>query len=88
MNGNRKIRVNTLLDNASTQTYISADMTAELSLQRKFQQVTMNILNGKIKTSDTMPVEFELNSLNKLVDMKMSAFTEARVTGECECECE
>ena len=41
----------------------------------------MNVLNGKIKTFDTMPVEFELESLNGLVDMKMSAFTAARMTG-------
>ena len=28
-----------------------------------------------------MPVEFELERLNGLVDMKMGAFTAARVTG-------
>ena len=41
----------------------------------------MNVLNGQIKTFDTMPVEFELESLNRLVDIKMSAFTAARATG-------
>ena len=80
-NGNRKIKVNALLDDASTQTYINADIAAQLGLQGKLQQVTVNVLNGQIKTFDTMPVEFELESLNGLVDMKMSAFTAARVTG-------
>ena len=80
-NGNRKMKVNALLDDASTQMYINADITAQLGLQRKFQQVTVNALNGQIKTFDTMPVEYELESLNELVDMKMSAFTAAQVTG-------
>ena len=80
-NGNPKMKVNTLLDHASTQTYINADIAAQLGLQGKFQQGTMNVLNGQIKSFDTMPVEFELKSLNGLVDMKMSAFTAAQVTG-------
>ena len=69
------------MDNASTQTYIIADIAAQLGLQGKFQQVTVNVPNGQIKTFDTMPVEFELVSLNGLVDVNMSAFTAAQVTG-------
>ena len=75
------MKVNTLLDDASTQSYINADIAAQLGLQGKFQQVTVNVLNGQIKTFVTMPVEFELESLNGSGDMKMSAFTAARVTG-------
>ena len=75
------MKVNALLDDASTQMYINADITAQLGLQGKFQQVTVNVLNCQIKTFDTMPVEFELESFNRLVDMKMSAFTAAQVTG-------
>ena len=78
---NRKKKVNALLNDASTETYINADIAAQLGLQGKFQQVTVNVLNGQLKTFDIMPVEFELESLNGLVDMKMSAFTAARVTG-------
>ena len=81
-NGNRKIKVNynALLYNASTQTYINADIAAQLDLQGKFQQVAVNVLSGQTKTFDTIPVEFELESLNGLVDMKMSAFIAARMT--------
>ena len=32
-NGNRKIKVNALLDDASTKTYINSDVAAELGLQ-------------------------------------------------------
>ena len=62
-NGNRKIEVNTLLDDVSTQMYINADIAAQLGLQEKFQQVTVN---GQIKTSDTASVEFKFESLNGL----------------------
>ena len=71
-NGNRKMNVNTLLDYASTQTYINADIAAHLGLQGKFQQVTVNVLKGQIKTFDTMSVEFELESLK--VQMKCFSF--------------
>ena len=81
-NGNQNMKFNALLDDASTQTYINADIAAQLGLQGKFQQVTVNFLNDRIRTFDTMPVEFELESLNELVDMKMSAFTAASNFGE------
>ena len=48
-----------------------------MGLQGKFQQVTVSVLNGQIKTFDTILMQFELESLNGLVDMKMSAFTAA-----------
>ena len=80
-NGNCKMKVNALLDDASTKWYINADIAAQLGLQGKIQQVTVNLLNGQIKTFDTMPMKFELESLNGLVDMKMSTFKAARVTG-------
>ena len=47
-NDNRKMRVNALLDDASTQTYINADVAAQLGLQGKLQQVTVKVLNGQI----------------------------------------
>ena len=51
--------VNALLDDASTKTYINADVAAELGLKGKTEQVTVNVLNGQVETFETRPVNFE-----------------------------
>ena len=80
-NGNRRIKVNALLDEASTKTYLNADVAAELGLQGHPQSVTVNVLNGQTETFETTPVEVELESLNGNVKTTISAFTAERVTG-------
>ena len=47
--GGKSIKVNALLDDASTKTYINSDVAAELGLQGKTERVTVNVLNGQIK---------------------------------------
>jgi len=37
-NGSRKLRVNALLDNASTKTYISSDVAAKIGLQGRLHR--------------------------------------------------
>ena len=49
-NGNHRIKVNALLDEASTKTYLNADVAAELGLQGDPQSVTVNVLNGQTET--------------------------------------
>ena len=66
-NGNRAIRVNALLDEASTKTYINADVASELRLQGISRKVTVNVLNGQTKTFETIPVDVELESLDGTV---------------------
>ena len=80
-NGDRRLTVNALLDDASTKTYINADVAAELDLKGKTEQVTVNVLNGQVETFETKPVKFELESLDGNVRMNVSAFTANRVTG-------
>ena len=80
-NGRRRIKVNALLDEPSTKTYLNADVAAELELQEEPQRVTVNVLDGQTETFETTPVEFELESMNDNVATKMSAFTAERVTG-------
>ena len=41
-NGNKKIRINALLDDASTTSYLNADIAVELGLQSKIEKVTVN----------------------------------------------
>ena len=83
-NGNREVKVNALLDDASTKSYINADVAAELGLQGMIQKATVNVLNGQVKTFVTMPVDFELKSLDGQVIHNVSAFNTEKVTGDME----
>ena len=53
-NGSHRIfKVNALLDEVSTKTYLNADIAAELGLQGHPQSVTVNVLNGQTETFET-----------------------------------
>ena len=80
-NGNRKLQVNALLDDASTKTYINADVAAELGLQGCLRRVNVSLLNGKVETFETSPVECAIESLDGKSCSKVTAFTANRVTG-------
>jgi len=56
-NGDHKLKINALLDDASTKTYINADAAAELGLQGHPQKVNVSVLNGQVETFETTPVE-------------------------------
>ena len=76
-NGNR-IEVNALLDDASTRTYLNSDVAG---LQGEYQRVTVNVLNGRVEAFETMPVEFEVESVDGQFTRKISALTTDRGTG-------
>ena len=63
-NGSRKLKVNALLDDASTKTYINADVAAELGLQRQSQRVMVSVLNGQVETFETSLIECAIQSLD------------------------
>ena len=42
-NGSRSVKVNALLDDASTKTYINSDVAAELGVQGTTEKVTVNV---------------------------------------------
>ena len=83
-NGDHKVKVNALLDEASTETYINCDIAGELRLERILWKVTVNFLNGQTKTFETMPVVVEVESLDGTVKKTVSAFTTEKVTGTLE----
>ena len=64
-NGNRRIEVNALLDDASTRTYLNSDVAAQLGLQGEYQRVSVNVLNGRVEAFETMPVELEVESVDR-----------------------
>lgn len=78
---NKKIKVNALLDDGSTKSYINADIIAELGIQAEFKKVKVNVLNGKTEVFETMPVTVTLESLNEQYKTEMNAFTTDKVTG-------
>ena len=80
-NGNKRLQVNALLDDASTKTYINADVAAELGLQGCLQKANVSVLNGKVETFETSPVECVIESLDGKAQSKITAFTANRVTG-------
>uniref|UniRef100_A0A8W8JQB9 Peptidase aspartic putative domain-containing protein n=1 Tax=Magallana gigas TaxID=29159 RepID=A0A8W8JQB9_MAGGI len=57
-NGTKTMRVNALLDEASTRTYTNADpdVAAEWGIHCKLQRITIGVLNDKIESFETMPV--------------------------------
>ena len=81
-NGNRSIVVNALLDDASTKTYLNADIAAELKLVGETRRITVNVLNGQMDSFETMPVEFELESLDGKIQVSATGYTTEKVTGD------
>ena len=75
------MKINALLDDASTKTYVNADVAAELGLQGRTEKVTVNVLDGQAETFDTKPVSVELMSVTGSLSMIVNAFTVNRVTG-------
>ena len=80
-NGGRSLKINVLLDDTSTKTYINADVGAELGLQGRTEKVTVNVLNGHAETFNTKPVSVELKSVTGNLSMIVNACTVDRVTG-------
>ena len=63
MAGNKKLKVNALLDDASTQTYLNADVAAELGPRGCPQKFNVSVLNGQVESFETIPIECALESL-------------------------
>ena len=80
-NGWRRLILNSLLDDASTKTYINGNVTDELELEKTVQKITVNV-NGEEDFFQTMPMEFDLQSVHGKTNARISAFTVTRVTGK------
>ena len=80
-NGDRTLEINTLLDDASTKSYINADVADKLDLQGRNKKLTVNVLNGQAETFKTRPVNVRLKSTTGNISMIVSTYTIDRVTG-------
>lgn len=79
-NGNRSVKVNALLDDGSTKTYINTEIAEALQLYGELKTVQINVLDGQIKTFETMPVNCKLESVEGVKKVELNAFTVEKVT--------
>ena len=80
-NGDLSMKVNALLDDASTQTYVNSEVAVMLGLTGQSKSVTVNVLNDHTRTFITRPTNVELKSVDGDVNVKISAYTADRITG-------
>ena len=57
-------KVNAVLDDGSTKTYINADLAAHLELRGEPKPMSVAVLNGDVMTFHSTPVEFTLTSVS------------------------
>lgn len=81
INRNRRVKVNALLDDASTKTYTNADVAAELGFHGQVKKVIVNVLNDNVESFETMPIKVGLESMKGQTDTTITAFATNRVTG-------
>ena len=80
-NGAWRIKVNVLLDEASSKLYLNSDVAAELRLEGSPHKLIVNVFNGHHTALDTSLVEFVINSLDGSTSETISVYTTERVTG-------
>ncbi|XP_064627878.1 uncharacterized protein LOC135487738 [Lineus longissimus] len=81
-NGRKRLKINVLLDDGSTTTYINTEVAEELGLKGEVMKTTVSVLNGMVESFETTPVEVGLESLDKRIDMMITARTTDNVTGD------
>ena len=81
VNAKRRIKVNALLGDARSRTYLNSDIAAELGLEGRPHELTVNVLNDNQEKFEITIVEFIISSLSGKVHKPVSAYTTERVTG-------
>ena len=82
LNKDRSLRFNALLDDASTKTYVNANIAKELGLQGRTEKVNVSVLNGHVETLLTKSIDVTLQNVTGNVSMKLNAYTVNKVTGD------
>ena len=81
-NGSKSLKINALLDDGSTQTYLNADIAEKLGLHEEIRKSQVNVINGTVATFETAPVELILKSMDGQVNTVIEAFTINDVAGD------
>ena len=78
----KKVKVNAVLDDASTGSLLNEEIAIALGLQSAYERETVRVLNETVESFDTMPVEITLESVDGQTSMALNVYTCARnVTG-------
>ncbi|XP_065190905.1 uncharacterized protein LOC135821835 [Sycon ciliatum] len=80
-NGDRNLRVNALLDDGSTQSYVNTEVADQLNLQGPMKRVSISTLNGAVESFESMPVDLLVESVDGKFISPFSAITTSHVTG-------
>ncbi|XP_071944914.1 uncharacterized protein [Antedon mediterranea] len=83
-NGKKRIEVNALLDDGSTQTYVNEELCGELGLSGVTEEMVVSLLSGKEERFVTKPVEIFVLPLDGSKKFKVNAVTISDVTGRLE----
>ena len=79
----KKVKVNAVLDDASSASYMNEEVACALGLSVPYEPVTVQVLNESVETFDSMPVGVILESCDGNVKCSFSAFTCPRqITGK------
>ncbi|XP_052806575.1 uncharacterized protein LOC128235822 [Mya arenaria] len=78
----KEIKINALLDDGSTKTYVNSDVAAKLGLTGDKTVLQVNVLNGRCEELDTMNVTFNLNNVDRDLELDITAVTTIEVTGK------
>ena len=81
-NGAQQVKINALLDDASTKSYVNAAVAEKLGLHGYQQTVNVSVLNGGKQEIDSMSIAVGLQSLDGRVDRYIMANTADSVTGD------
>ena len=80
-NRSNGVKVNALLYEGSSRSYLNSDVAAELGLEWRPHELTVKVLNDNQEKLTSSVVEFMINSLDGKVSKPASAYTTERVTG-------
>ena len=78
----KKVKVNAVLDDASTRTFVNEEIAIALGLQSAYERVTVRVLNETVESFDTMLVEVTLESVDGRTSVTLNVYTCPRnITG-------
>lgn len=80
-NGKQKMKINALLDDGSSKSYLNEHVAYELGLDGEKETVNVNLLNGRTECFDTKVVEFCIESEDRQLKVNIEANTTKNVTG-------
>ena len=60
----RKVKVNSILDDGSNETFLNEEVAGVLGLKERYQTVTVNVLNNEVETFQSMSLDVTIESLD------------------------